>query len=499
MSIVEFDRVKVTTMTVVVNLEGNAIIEAAFPLLPVTKLDLPPIPITTKKFKIPWPGSEHAGKIFSTKFGNVTRGLIKSNKPKSFRNSIGIDICTTEKNISAKLSKNKIHMCGPTSEKLAVETAQHIINHLLAIQKELDYVNAHINERDEVIRWILKETKGENFVINEETQEIIQLEEGEMIRNNIVYQNGNAKYNYREIPFKWEDGDVINPENVIVNKYGQPYYRSLTKKEKKEGLSVYPLMKMDSIMKIHVEGDRVPVDDKGNKFNKVSRFPLRVLEVTSVKYPQSIIKGLKDEGRLIFPKNIDARIGSFLLSYLQDFAYHHVLADFLETFKEINRVYMNNEVPIEGNGSTMVLEALEDKKVEMRKIPFSIGKLSIAMINYSFSVGMNVDRWALCQLIDGYKNFKATFNNTTDHHVTVTAPYTADEGEVIKRKNSPSISFLVYKSGVVTQSGPNPKLMRESYYDFMNFLKDNRDKVALKDGKPFSIKFRPQVSTQVQI
>src|SRR5205823_11827816 len=118
-------------------------------------------------FKIPWPGSEHAGKIFSTKFGNVTRGLIKCNKPKSFRNSIGIDICTTEKNISAKLSKNKIHMCGPTSEKLALETAQHIINHLLRIQEELDYVNTHIAERDEVIRWILKETKGDHFVINE--------------------------------------------------------------------------------------------------------------------------------------------------------------------------------------------------------------------------------------------------------------------------------------------------------------------------------------------
>ena len=112
------------------------------------------------------------------------------------------------------------------------------------------------------------------------------------------------------------------------------------------------------------------------------------------------------------------------------------------------------------------------------------------MINYSFSLNMNVDRWQLCQLIDGYKGFSAVFNNSTDHHVTITLPYTPDSNEIIKRKAVKSISWMVYKSGIVTQSGPSPALMRQSYYDFMNFIMENREKIALKDNKPFNLKYK---------
>ena len=53
---------------------------------------------------------------------------------------------------------------------------------------------------------------------------------------------------------------------------------------------------------------------------------------------------------------------------------------------------------------------------------------------------------------------------------------------------------MVYKSGIVTQSGPSPALMRQAYYDFMNFIVQNKDKIALKDNKPFNLKYRAVVS-----
>ena len=486
MSIVGFDNIKITTMTVVVNLQGSVIIESAFSLLPITRLDLPKNAITTKKFKIPWPGPQHAGKIFSCKFGGMTRGLIKTAKPKSFRNSVGIDICTSTKNISAKLSKNKVHMCGPNSEALAIETVQHLIDHLKRIQSELDYANEHHTERDEVIRFLLKETKGEHFIINEETQEIIVLEEGEIIRNNVIYdKEGNVKYNYKEVPFKWEDGDILNADGVIVNKYGQPYYRSLTKKEKREGTHVYPIMQVNGTMRLQHNSERTPVDEKGAKFNKVSRIPLRVLDVTSVKLPSCVTKSSCN----VFPKGINSRIANFLLSYIQDYAYHHVFSDFLEAFKAIKNVYIEEEVPISAPNEVVVV-GLEKVIPETKKLPLDIGKLTIAMINYSFSLGMNLDRWQLYQLIDGYKDFKATYNNTTDHHVTVTVPYTADENEVIKRKESRAVSFMCYKSGIVTQSGPSPTIMKPIYYDFMKFVRENQSKIVLNDGKPFNLKYK---------
>ena len=491
MSITNFENIKVTTMTAIVDLEGSAVIEAIFPLLPITRLELKDTGKMTKKFKIPWPGKEYAGCIFSAKYAGSTRGIIKTSSTKSFRNSVAIDICTTVKNVSAKLVKNKIHMCGPNSGALAIETAQHIVDHILIIQKEVDYISSHLIDRDETVKWLIRETKGDNYIINEETQEIIDLQDGEMIRNSVVYDNrGNAKYNYREVPFKWDLGDTINPDNIIVNKYGQPYYRSLTKKEKKDGVTVYPIMKIGEVVKIMEEG--VPIDEKGNKFNKVCKFPLRIVEVVSVKIPDSIMKSLSEEKKLVFPKNINSRIAGFLLNYIQDYAYHHILVEFLESFKHISKVYLgkmsidvNNSID-SGEGSG---EGSGNK--EMIHEPLKVGGLNIAMINYSYSLGMNVDRWALATLINGQEGFSARYNNTTDHHVTITLPYEKNIKETIVRKHLACISFMVYKSGIVTQSGPSPEIMEPVYYKFMKIIEGIRDKIKIKDDKPFNLKYTP--------
>lgn len=494
--IVNFEDVKVTTMTVVVILEGNVNIESAFPLLPITRLELGEIK-STRMFKIPWPGKEHAGSIFSAKFAGITRGLIKSSKGKSFRNSVGIEICTSKKNISSKLSKNKIHMCGSNSKELAIETAQHIINHLINIQNELDFILEHITERDEVIRWLIKETKGDPFLINEETQEIIQLEDGEKIKNSMIYdKNGDLKYNFKETSHLWEEGDSINSENILVDKYGNPYRRSLTKKEKKDGHIGLPFLILNDTIKISNEKEnRIFTDEKGNKINKVITFPLRVLEVTSVKIPNSVEKSLREENKYIYNKNINSRIADFLMPYIQDYAYHHVFTDFLNSFKEITHVYTHKEIPVD-DANVIVTEQGEIFGKEMKKIPLSVGILNIAMINYSYSLGMKVDRSKLTQLIDGYKGtFSATYNNTTDHHVTISVPYIAEKGEIIKRKSKNNcISFMIYRSGIVTQSGPSPELMKESYYEFMKFINQHRDELCIRDGKPVSLKFKPTSS-----
>jgi hypothetical protein len=491
-------------MTVVVEINGEVIKENVFPLLPVTRLEIDDSYKAPKKYKIPWPGKESAGCIFSCGFLGITRGLIKSNKKKSFRNSVGIDICTSTKNVAAKLSRDKIHMCGPNSTELALETAQYIVNHLLDIQKELDYISAHLHDRDEVIKWLIKETKGERFVINEETQEIIKLEEGEYIKGAVVHtKDGQTKYNYKEASYKSEEGDTINNQNIMTNKKGEPYYRLPSKREKKI-ITEYPLLVIGEEYKI--EQDKTIRDAKGNKIHKYVKIPLRVVEVLSLKVPTCLQQSpLPDTttipttsqspdssqvGRfsLNYPKNINVRIANFLVKYIQDYAYHHVFCEFLENFKDIDRVFIPK--PTEGHSNNDTSPTL------------SLGDMNIIMINYSYSLGMNVDRWALAQLIDGYsctknddhgsecRTYKATYNNTTDHHVTISVPYEADNNEIIKRK-SHNVSFMVYKSGIVTQSGPSPAIMKNIYYDFMNFINEHREEIKLKDDKPFSIKFKP--------
>ena len=227
MSIVDFDCLKVTTMTVIVKLKGNVIIENIFPLLNITRLDLPPTSRQTKKFKIPYCGIP--GAILSAKFRNITRGIVKSNSKRSFLNSITIDICTSKKNINAKLSGEIIHMCGPDSEELAIETANHIIDHLLKLQEELNYIHQtddtfndesdnrsdespNTNERlDRTLNWIKENTIGKDYIVDAETQEIIELSEGDKI----------SCINKMTLPSKTnQQSSLSESRKVIIDKNG---------------------------------------------------------------------------------------------------------------------------------------------------------------------------------------------------------------------------------------------------------------------------------------
>lgn len=466
MTIVDFEHLKMTTMTAIIDLEGIVDIESAFPLLPVTKLEIPDMPRTSKKFKIPWPGKEHAGKIFSVKFQTVSRGISKTLSNKAFRNSISLDICTSEKNIAAKLSATNIHMCGPNSESVAYEAANLLIEHLKNLQVELDYINQHLKERDIVVKWLWDECKGTKYTINEETQEIVTLGPGETIRHGVVHENGRPKTTYKEYTFKWEDGDHIDKNGILVNKYKEPYFRALTKQEKKEGKKDYPVMRKDEC---RLELDSIPLDPKGKKIIKIAKIPLKVMEVYSIRIPPSV---KIDNEKMTFPEHLDERICRFLIRYIGDYAYHHVLCGFLNNFRDITKIYTP---PANG---------------ELRA-----GKINIAMANYSYSLNMKVDRWQLCQLIDGVDGFSARYNNTTDHHVTVTLPYTPEEGESIKRKSLEKChTFMVYKTGIVTQSGPHPRLMKDVYLQFMNFIESVRDKIRIDDDRPFNVKFKPSTS-----
>ena len=53
-------------------------------------------------------------------------------------------------------------------------------------------------------------------------------------------------------------------------------------------------------------------------------------------------------------------------------------------------------------------------------------------------------------------------------------PYKLPEGQKSLRKKDkvPCHTFIVYKSGIVTQSGPGEELMEEVYYKFMGIIKD---------------------------
>jgi hypothetical protein len=450
-------------MTVIVKMKGSTVIDNIFPLLGITRLNLPPPLRPTKQFKIPYCGKP--GAILSAKYKGITRGIVKSKTKRSFLNSITMDVCTSKKNVNAKLSGEIIQMCGPDSEALARETAQHIIDHLLELQKELEYINSDPTVRDKTIDWVKDNTKGTDYIIDEESQDIVELSEGESITEEgiVIGKDGNPRLKEKIVKFtEWHEGDSVLSDKTICNKDNEPYIIKLTKGEVQKAI-------LDTNFFIISD-----TDSKGKqiyKFNGPDNKPINIL----LKRP---IKTMKVKSIIIpkeypnnYPEGIDERIVNFYIKYAPDFIYYHVYCQFLDSVKDIDTV------------------ASDD---------LAIDSVNMAMINYSYSIGGSIDRWALANYINGRNGFKARFCNSTDHSVTISLPYELPESERnTRRKNKATRhTFMVHKSGIVTQSGPNINLMREAYYLFMTTIMEIRD-LIIQENKPFNLKYRPKYSPEI--
>ena len=163
MSVVDFDYLPVTTMTVVIKLQGMVNILHAFPLLLITRMKIEESNRRRQKFKIPYPG--FPGAILSATYGGFTRGIVRSVGPKYFRNSITIDVSTKEKNVNLKLSATGIQMCGPTSDEMALEAANHLINNIYQAQDMIDYIRSHPEASTNTLEWVKEHTKGDECLV----------------------------------------------------------------------------------------------------------------------------------------------------------------------------------------------------------------------------------------------------------------------------------------------------------------------------------------------
>ena len=149
--------------------------------------------------------------------------------------------------------------------------------------------------------------------------------------------------------------------------------------------------------------------------------------------------------QILIPENLDKEVTMFILSMTDDFIFHSDMCRKLDFIPNVH---------------TIIDEPLELKHVDE------------AMVNYNYSLGFEVDRANLNQLIDGQNGFISRYNNALANSVTIELPYEPPAGTAIRRRKNkiPHHTFLVYRSGSVTQSGPGGTLMRDAYYLFMNTI-----------------------------
>ena len=146
-----------------------------------------------------------------------------------------------------------------------------------------------------------------------------------------------------------------------------------------------------------------------------------------------------------FPPEFDSDLAKFVLSMTEDFLYHSDMCRKLD--------YIPKFPPL-------IKDAISVRRIDM------------AMVNYNYSLGFEIDRDRLNQCIDGQNGFISRYNNALATSVTIELPYEPPADSAIKRRKGkiPHHTFLVYRSGSVTQSGPGGKLMETAYYLFINTI-----------------------------
>lgn len=157
MNITAYEKLSVTTMTLVMTLSNGVNTEAAFQLLPITRIA---IHQTRESSKCKLPHCEIPGSILSMRYRGNVRGVIRS-KSDPFKNAVTIDISTSRKNISLKLSSFSIQMCGASSREDGIEAANHVISHLCNIQSVLNKIQDNPDGTREAIDWVKIITRGE--------------------------------------------------------------------------------------------------------------------------------------------------------------------------------------------------------------------------------------------------------------------------------------------------------------------------------------------------
>jgi hypothetical protein len=146
--------------------------------------------------------------------------------------------------------------------------------------------------------------------------------------------------------------------------------------------------------------------------------------------------------------SIDKQISHFLISFVNEFICFN---DFINICKWINDI-----------------ESLSSENL-------SINSIKKVMVNYNYSLGFKIDRFNLADKISHLNGFTSRYVNTAEYNVTITLPI--DKNNDKKKQKTKYHTFMVYQSGLVTQSGPGDKQMEDAYNLFSQTIQSIKNDI----------------------
>lgn len=153
----DFKKLKITTMTLIFELEGKIDLRSAMYLLPITKINVN-TEKSLAKYIVPLCNN---GDIITLQYGPIIRGFIRKLNKRFFKNSIGVYMSTSTKNLSFKISPNTFQLCGASSRANGLEAANAIINHLNIIYEMQLYIRNNKQDYIDCVSWLKSNSLGD--------------------------------------------------------------------------------------------------------------------------------------------------------------------------------------------------------------------------------------------------------------------------------------------------------------------------------------------------
>lgn len=140
----------VTTITLIIQIEGFFNTGLVYGLLPISKVELTP---KNKRKKTRVRASEvvkdaEEGSIVSVRYLREVRGLRRSAQSPAFLNSITIDVFIEGRIVSVKLSCDLVQLCGATSRGQGAHAVEYLLAMIAQIQKLVAWKNANKESAD---------------------------------------------------------------------------------------------------------------------------------------------------------------------------------------------------------------------------------------------------------------------------------------------------------------------------------------------------------------
>jgi hypothetical protein len=389
---------KVTTMTLIFQLDCKIDLNKIFFLIPITKIPYELVSKARIRYKIPH--YEKAGSILSMRYRGMTRGILRSTSGKHFKNSITLDLSLKEKNVNIKLcnsktrqSGSKMQMCGAKSLEQGMEGANEVLKKINHIQCILDRMESNPTLKQKCLDHLdraMEETSDPLWKYQPSTTTVIPANVLGAIQDELQWKLGN-------LPATKQD--------------------------------------FDQLVRGYME-----------RFPEVKTLPIWMRESLVILRNLKYTEPTEEE-----KKELDME---YVNLFLQEFEEIHSLDKFKEKIsfiENVGKLYDGN---------------------------LNISEVSKAMVNFNYSLGGPIDRFELMKHFNGKGNFYSHFDNSTEHYVTIELPYKVKDPSRKKKSKKPCHTFLVYQSGLVTQSGPDEEMMKEAYLEFMAVYEDVREMVV---------------------